>query len=45
MIELKFGGVSDWAEERLTQASDEQLDAWVGKILTASTLEELFSDH
>ena len=42
-IQLKFGPVPAWADERLTAATDEQLDHWVARILSAERLEDLFS--
>jgi len=44
LITLKFGELPAWADERLTQASDEQLDVWVARILTADSLEGLLGD-
>ena len=43
-ITLKFGGLPAWADERLTQATDAQLDVWVARILTADSLEGLLGD-
>ncbi len=43
-IELKFGELPAWADERLKQASDEQLDNWVARILTADSLDALFAE-
>ncbi len=43
-ITLKFGELPTWADERLIQASDEQLDVWVGRILTADSLEGLLGE-
>jgi hypothetical protein len=43
-IVLKFGGLPTWADVRLEQASDAQLDTLVAKILTANSLDELFDD-
>jgi len=43
-ITLKFGELPAWADERLTQASDEQLDVLVTRILTADSLEGLLGD-
>ncbi|MFC2992174.1 hypothetical protein [Halomonas tibetensis] len=42
-IELKFSELPAWVDERLKQASDEQLDTWVARILTANTLDEVFN--
>jgi len=44
LITLKFGELPAWADERLTQASDAQLDVWVARILTADSLEGLLAD-
>jgi uncharacterized protein (UPF0332 family) len=44
IIALKFGELPAWADERLTQASDAQLDVWVVRILTADSLEGLLAD-
>lgn len=44
LIKLKFGHHPEWVETRLNEASRDQLDAWVGKILTATTLDELLGD-
>ena len=44
LITLKFGELPAWADERLTQASDAQLDVWVARILTADSLEALLGD-
>ncbi|WP_339804121.1 hypothetical protein [uncultured Marinobacter sp.] len=41
-ILLKFGQVPVWADERLTKATDEQLDQWVARILSAERIEDLF---
>lgn len=45
LIQLKFGHLPDWANDRLLQATDEQLDQWVTNILSAERLEDLFSGH
>ena len=44
LITLKFGELPAWADERLSQASDAQLDVWVARILTADSLEGLLAD-
>jgi predicted transposase YdaD len=44
-IELKFGELPAWVDERLKQASDEQLDTWVARILTADSLDALFTER
>lgn len=45
LIELKFDALPEWANERLAQASDEQLDIWVTRILTVDTLGDLFIEQ
>ncbi|MBE0506305.1 MAG: Rpn family recombination-promoting nuclease/putative transposase [Marinospirillum sp.] len=44
LIKLKFGQHPEWVESRLNEATKDQLDVWVGKILTAATLDELLTD-
>ena len=44
LIKLKFGGHPDWVESRLNEASKAQLDGWVAGILTANSLDDLFTD-
>ena len=41
-LQQRFGSVPDWAQERLNTASAEQLTQWLGSILTAKSMEELF---
>jgi hypothetical protein len=42
LITLKFNELPAWADERLTHASNTELEAWVEKVLTADSLEALF---
>ena len=48
-LQLRFGPVPDWAQQRLASASEEQLVTWTGAILTATSLQDFFgsdgSDH
>ncbi len=41
LIQLKFGEVPSWVEERLAKADSEQLDAWTAAILSAESLDRL----
>ncbi len=41
---LKFGELSDADRERLANASEEQLLGWSERVLTATSLDELFTD-
>ncbi|MCI5159793.1 MAG: DUF4351 domain-containing protein, partial [Candidatus Electrothrix sp. AUS1_2] len=44
LLRRRFGERPDWAEERLRQASSGMLETWSERVLTASTLEEVFSE-
>ncbi len=41
---LKFGELPVWAEQRLGQATPEQLEEWSATILTANSLDTLFKN-
>ncbi|WP_431066293.1 DUF4351 domain-containing protein [Methylotuvimicrobium sp.] len=41
-LQLKFGELPAWAEEKINQADKTQLDQWVERILFVDTLEQLF---
>ncbi|MBK5937709.1 Rpn family recombination-promoting nuclease/putative transposase [Halochromatium roseum] len=43
LITLKFGEIPESASKRLEQAADEQPDTWVEQILTANSLDDLFT--
>ena len=43
-LQLRFGPVPDWAQGRLDAADEAQLLVWVGKILSAHSLTDLFGD-
>ncbi|MDU9049897.1 MAG: DUF4351 domain-containing protein [Candidatus Electrothrix sp. Rat3] len=43
-LRRRFGELPSWAEERLRQASSAMLETWSERILTASTLDEVFSE-
>lgn len=42
-VTLKFGDIPAWADKRLEQASEDELDVWAEKIMTADTLETVFA--
>ncbi|MDX5297539.1 MAG: Rpn family recombination-promoting nuclease/putative transposase [Gammaproteobacteria bacterium] len=44
LIQVRFGAIPAWADERLSLASDEQLDGWIVQILSANSLEDLFAE-
>jgi hypothetical protein len=39
LLETKFGPVPKWAADRMAKASPAQVERWVKKVLTVSTLE------
>ena len=41
LMKQRFGSVPEWAQERVSHAGLEQLERWLGKLLSASSLEEL----
>ena len=43
LLERRFGTLPQWAMERLTHATENDLETWADTILTAPTLEALFS--
>lgn len=43
-ITRKFGVLPAWADERLRSATDNQLDAWVDRILDEDSLDELLGE-
>jgi len=42
-LECRFGALPQWATEKLTRASEHELEIWGDAILTAPTLEALFN--
>ncbi|MDU9049366.1 MAG: Rpn family recombination-promoting nuclease/putative transposase [Candidatus Electrothrix sp. Rat3] len=45
LLRKRFGDLPGWAEERLRRASSAMLENWSERILTASTLDEVFSEQ
>ena len=43
LLERRFGALPQWATERLTRATEHELETWADAILTAPTLEALFN--
>ena len=41
-LQLRFGPVPDWAQQRLANASEEQLVSWTEAILAAKSLQDVF---
>jgi len=42
-INGRFGEVPSWVEERITQATEEQLLSWAERILTVETIQDVFA--
>lgn len=45
LIGLKFGGLPEWAQKRLDDATPDQLEDWTAAILVADSLGSLLSEH
>ena len=45
LLSKRFGALSEETQMRLQQATLEQLNHWVDRILDAPTLAEVFGDH
>ncbi len=45
LLTMKFGSVDTVTHERLRHASAAQLDSWTDRIISATTLDELFADE
>ena len=43
LIHLKFGSIPAWAEEKISNATQTELDRWLEQILTAESLEDLLN--
>jgi hypothetical protein len=43
LLERRFGVLPEWATRRLSQATEQELEAWAEAILTAQTLEAVFA--
>ena len=42
-LERRFGALPQWATEKLTRATEQELNAWSDAILTMQTLEAVFN--
>ncbi|QDQ28868.1 DUF4351 domain-containing protein [Chitinimonas arctica] len=41
----KYGSLPEWVEERLGCATSEQLESWALQILSATSMDDVFSQH
>ncbi|MFZ4526175.1 MAG: DUF4351 domain-containing protein, partial [Chlorobium sp.] len=44
-LELRFGALPQWAAEKLTSATEQELETWGESILSAPTLEAMFKTN
>jgi hypothetical protein len=44
-LTLKFGELTDTARNRVTQASEDELNRWTERILSAASIEQVFEDR
>lgn len=44
LLDLKFGTLPEWVEPKVASATLETLDLWAERVLTASSLDDIFSD-
>lgn len=43
-LRKRFGSLPEWADERIDQANLQQLDHWIDRMLSASSVQDLLSD-
>ncbi len=44
-LTLRFGPLLSWAEQRLSQASEAELECWTDRVLDAQALDANFADQ
>ena len=44
LLETRFGQLSNWAEGRIDQAEESDLQQWVKRVFDADSLEAVFND-
>ncbi|WP_295448395.1 Rpn family recombination-promoting nuclease/putative transposase [uncultured Thiodictyon sp.] len=44
-LTLRFGPLPSWAEQRLSQASEAELECWTDRVLDAQALDAIFADQ
>jgi hypothetical protein len=42
MLELKYGPLPPWTQDKIAQADSDSIEQWAAKLLSAQTLEEIF---
>ena len=45
MIKMKFGDLPQWADELISTADSQQIDAWAELLLSANSIEALLGKH
>ena len=44
-LKRRYGDLPEWVEERLAQASREELESWADRVLDAKRLEDVFGSE
>lgn len=45
LLQIKFGELPEWAQQRITGATPEQLQSWMASIFSADSLESMLGQH
>jgi hypothetical protein len=45
MLELKYGPLPSWAQDKIAQADANAIEQWAAKLLSAQTLEAVFDSE
>lgn len=45
LLQIKFGELPEWAQQRITGATSEQLHSWMAAIFSADSLESMLGQH
>jgi len=45
LLTQRFGQLPAWAEQRLGQATRQELESWAERVLEAQRLEDIFTDE
>jgi hypothetical protein len=44
-LTLRFGPLPSWVEQRLSQATEAELECWTDRVLDAQALGDIFADQ
>ena len=45
MLELKYGPLPSWAQDRIAQANADSLEQWAANLFNAQTLKAIFNQE